>query len=288
MRIIYVDDEKNAIKNFAYYIKQYTYVQSVNYFSCSEDALAYAAENTFDIAFLDIQMPDMDGFALSNALKNLQPEIEIIYVTAFNDHHQEAYRHGGRAYLLKPFVQSDLDEIFIFLRKIVSSNNQTLPPAAKPPIFIQTFGNFDLWINGIPVVFKTAKAKELLAVLVDRRGSVVSNVEIFNILWPNKVYSKSTATYVRKVVQSLRVQLTELGFVDIVTFSRNAIYINRTAFTCDYYSIAAGESVYLPSYNGYYMSQYPWAEESIYIIEQSIKALGTHPAPETSTVATPE
>ncbi|MFI3170437.1 MAG: response regulator [Faecalibacterium sp.] len=291
MRIIYVDDEKNAIKNFDFYIQQYPYVTERTYFSRAQEALAFAKEHAFDIAFLDIQMPDMDGFVLSRTLKELQPEIEVIYVTAFNDYHQEAYSHGGRAYLLKPFQQSDLDEVFTFLSKITSApvveSSISTPPPVKPPIFIQTFGNFDLWVNGRPVVFKTAKAKELLAVLVNHRGGVVSNIEIFNFLWPDKIYSKSTATYVRKVVQSLKVQLAAIGCSDIVTFSRNAFYINADAFVCDYYTVTAGETTYLASYNGYYMAQYTWADESIYIIEQNIKALTAHQAQKGAAKAAP-
>lgn len=275
MRLIYVDDEKNAIANFQFHAKKRSLTTSLECFTAASDALLYAEQHVFDVAFLDIQMPEMTGFELASKLKKLQPNIEIIYITAFNHYHQEAYETGGRAYLLKPFSKEDLDDIFLFLSKMEPANTVPSAPVQpeKPDIFIQTFGNFDLWINGSPVIFKTAKAKELLAVLVNQRGCVISNVEIFNYLWSNKIYSKSTATYVRKTVQALKAQLAEAGCSHIVTFARNAFHVNRDTFSCDYYSILAKDYTYLTSYNGYYMAQYPWAEESIYIIEQNLKAL---------------
>lgn len=275
MRFIYVDDEQNAIVNFQFYIQDRPLVTSLDCFTSPTDALQWAEEHPFDVAFLDIQMPEMTGFELADKLKKLQPNIEIIYATAFNNHHQEAYQSGGRAYLLKPFNKTDVDELFLFLNKMSPAYAALREERQTPTsdIFIQTFGNFDLWINDAPVIFKTAKSKELLAVLVNQRGCVVSSVEIFNFLWPTKIYSKSTATYVRKTVQALKAQLAELGCSELVTFSRNAFYVNRTVAACDYFSTIAGDSTYLASYNGYFMAQYPWAEESIYIIEQSLKSL---------------
>lgn len=50
-------------------------------------------------------------------------------------------------------------------------------------IFIRTFGYFDVFVNGSPILFRSEKAKELLALLVDRRGGYVSSSEAISILW---------------------------------------------------------------------------------------------------------
>ncbi len=274
MYFIYVDDEESAIINFQHYIKDNSVVESIEYFSNPQDAIAYAQHTPFDVAFLDIEMPEMTGINLAQKLKAHQPDIEIVYITAHCGYHQEAYQSEGRAYLLKPFGQADIDSVFSFLAKLIPTRARTTyNAAAKPPIFVQTFGNFDLWVNGEPVRFQVAKAKELLALLINEHGSTVHNIEIFNQLWPEKDYTESTATYVRRTVQALKAQLTELGCADMVTFARNAYHINESTFVCDFYTVAAGDNRYLASYKGYYMAQYPWAEESIYVIEQSIKQL---------------
>ncbi len=274
MYFIYVDDEKNAQEHLDLYIKDYPLVESIAYFSHPQDAIDYAAHTPFDVAFLDIELPEMTGIALAHKLKEYQPDIEIIYVTAFAGYHQAAYQTDGRAYLLKPLTHKNIASVFSFLNKLTPARvQQPYHAAARPPVFVQTFGNFDLWVGGSPVHFQVAKAKELLAILVNERGSTVTNIEIFNLLWPDKIYDKNTSTYVRRVVQSLKKQLKELGCAQIATFSRNAAYVNESAFVCDYYTLAHGDNRYLASYKGYYMAQYPWADETIYLIEQSIKRL---------------
>ena len=50
-------------------------------------------------------------------------------------------------------------------------------------IYIRTFGYFDVFVNGTPIAFRHEKAKELLAVLVDRRGGYVTAREIIACLW---------------------------------------------------------------------------------------------------------
>ncbi len=274
MYFIYVDDEINAQENLAFHLKEYDLVQSIAYFSHPQDAIDYAKQTPFDVAFLDIELPEMTGIALANKLKEYQPDIEIIFVTAFAGYQQAAYQTDGRAYLLKPLEPKNIASVFSFLSKLTPPRLQTsYPTPTKPPIFVQTFGSFDLWVNGKPVQFQVAKAKELFAILIDERGSIVNNIEIFNLLWPDKIYNKNTSTYVRRVTQALKKQLQTLGIAHIATFSRNAAYINEDTFVCDYYSITSGDKRFLASYKGYYMTQYPWADETIYLIEQSIKQL---------------
>ncbi|MFI3168927.1 MAG: response regulator [Faecalibacterium sp.] len=272
MYFIYVDDEQNAQVNLDFYLKEYDLVESITYFSHPQEALDYAKHTPFDVAFLDIELPEMTGLTLANKLKEYQPDIEIIFVSAFADYHQAAYQTDGRAYLLKPLDPKNIASVFSFLSKLTPTRLQQCHPLnTKPPIFVQTFGNFDLWVQGEPVQFRVAKAKELLAVLVNERGSTVGNIEIFNLLWPDKIYDKNTSTYVRRVTQALKTQLNELGCGQMITFARNATYVNESTFVCDYYAITCGDRRYLASYKGYYMAQYPWADETVYLIEQSIK-----------------
>ncbi len=50
----------------------------------------------------------------------------------------------------------------------------------------RTFGYFDLFVDERPVMFKSAKAKELLAVLVDRQGGTVTTDQIIGTLWEDR------------------------------------------------------------------------------------------------------
>lgn len=55
-----------------------------------------------------------------------------------------------------------------------------------PRIEIRTFGYFDMFVDGRPIAFRSEKAKELLALLVDRRGGFVTSADIITALWEDE------------------------------------------------------------------------------------------------------
>lgn len=76
---------------------------------------------------------------------------------------------------------------------------------------VQTFGGFEVFVDGSPLLFKRSKAKELLAYLVDRRGASVSNSDARTILWEDGVDSISQKSYFRTIVTELRAALKKSG-----------------------------------------------------------------------------
>lgn len=280
MRIIYVDDEQDAIFNFRYEVKALGYTDSIACFTDSLEALRFAQQATIDAAFLDIDMPLMNGLELSQKLRKIHPNIEVIFITAYDEYAFDSYKSGGRMYLTKPYDAEELQEAFVLLRKLVKAEESPAAPTAAEPataepqvpkVFLNTFGNFDVFLDGKVVPFANAKAKELLALLINHRGSSVSNVQVVSCLWEGKEYDSVTSSYVRRTSNALKVQLEELGLGDMVLFDRNAKRFNMAYHNCDFFDVMDGGGDYIFAYNGYYMSQYSWAEENTFMVEKRIK-----------------
>ena len=70
-----------------------------------EAALKIAADQKIDLAYLDIRMPGLDGIETLTRLREIDPALEIIMVTAVNDVQKasQAIRRGARDYVVKPF-----------------------------------------------------------------------------------------------------------------------------------------------------------------------------------------
>lgn len=85
------------------------------------------------------------------------------------------------------------------------------PEVRNAHIFIRTFGYFDVFVDGVPILFRSEKAKELLALLVDRRGGYVSSSEAISILWENEPLSDQTRSRYRKVAMRLKDTLEQFG-----------------------------------------------------------------------------
>ena len=77
----------------------------------AEQALTEAAATRFDAALLDLHLPDIDGLALLDGLKALQPDLEAIMLTAHSSIETaiQAMKRGAYDYLSKPFHLPDLD-----------------------------------------------------------------------------------------------------------------------------------------------------------------------------------
>lgn len=266
MKIIYVDDEKAALINYQYDNRERTDIETQKFFQNPHEAIAYVSENEVDAAFLDITMPEMDGIELGKELKKINPSIEIIYVTGYDDYALDAYKVGGRAYLSKPYTDEELEDAYALLKRLISTHgiedSQMEHEDERKKVHMRTFRNFDMVVDGMIISFTNAKAKELLALLVDHRGGSVTNAQIFYKLWEGKEYNNTTSTYVRRTIRALRQQLEECGVSEILVSSRAAQSVDTDKFTCDYYEILEGSQEYANAYKGYYMTQYSWSEET--------------------------
>lgn len=131
---------------------------------------------------------------------------------------------------------------------------------AKKKIRIRTFGYFDVFINDMPVPFKSAKAKELLAVLVDRRGGYVSAGEAISYLWEEDAANKVTFARYRKVAMRLKNELNEYGISDIVITSEGKRCINQNLVQCDLYDYLSDREKNRDMFRGTYMMNYSWGE----------------------------
>ena len=130
-------------------------------------------------------------------------------------------------------------------------------------IQIRTFGFFDVFIDGKAVPFKSSKAKELLAVLVDRRGGYVSAGDAISYLWENEDANKITLARYRKVAMRLRKELEENGISDIMIQNSGKRCINLKIVQCDLYDYLSDKEKNGNLFNGVYLQNYSWGEYTL-------------------------
>lgn len=257
MNILTVDDEPNALHLLSQNVAAVVDGAEVVSFSDPQCALQWAEQNSCDVAFLDIELGEMNGIELGKRLKELNPKTNLIFVTGFLEYAVSAYALHASGYLTKP---ASRDAIRVELENL----RYPMPkPRTSNRISVHCFGNFEVFFDGKPLVFKRSKTKELFAFLVDRQGARVTSGEICARLWEELGSDKQQKDYLRHLVMDLSHTLEEIGQSDVFVRSYNGYTINPSRIACDYYDYLHNIPYAVRAYQGEYMQQYSWAEERV-------------------------
>lgn len=100
LRTIAIDDEPLALKLVGSYISKTPFLEMVKTFDNPLDAIDFLSDESVDLIFLDIHMPDLSGIEFTRVLEN-RPK--IIFTTAYEKYALEGFKLDAIDYLLKPF-----------------------------------------------------------------------------------------------------------------------------------------------------------------------------------------
>ena len=158
-------------------------------------------------------------------------------------------------YLLKPITQEKVKRAMENLRYPVASSHR---------VRFRAFGNFEVMCDGLPVVFKYSKSKELLAYLVDRKGAMCSVRECTAVLFED---DDGHDTYFKSLRRDLLDAFDALGVGNVIARERGKLGIVLGEVECDYYNYLRGNREGVNDFSGEYMTQYSWAEYTYGMLE---------------------
>lgn len=262
MNILALDDERLALAGLIRAVKAVFPDAEIKGHGDSASAVAYAKSlkesgGTLDYAFCDVELPETNGIEVAKMLKAFFPKIRLIFCTAHSEYAIEAFGMKAKGYLLKPVRAQDIVEV---LDEMVEGWKEERNPGKE--VRVKTFGDFEVFVNGKPLKFTRAKAKELLAYLVDRNGAGVSTERIAAVLYENENYGKKLKNAVTRTVSFLKADLRAEGIENILVQSWNWLAIDPAAIKCDAYDFLKGDPAAINAYNGEYMYAYSWAESA--------------------------
>ena len=212
MRAVIVDDEAPARRRLRGVLQQINTVTRIDECATGQDAVELLKRGAPDLVFLDIQMPDVDGFAVAAAASDTRPPA-IIFVTAYDEHAVRAFEIQAFDYLLKPFDDERVvatvrraEEFLEWMRR--EDSGGTGGPAA--PV-LRGFG-------AVTVDFATHQVKRggraldlrpkeyaLLVALLKRGGRVASRLELLREVWgyAEDVMSRTVDTHIAMLRRKL-------------------------------------------------------------------------------------
>ena len=247
MRVLLVDDEKLQLIRLDNEVRKILKDDcEIICYSYPVEASEYIENNKVDIAFLDIEMPVINGIKLAKMLKSSNPQVNIIFVTAYDNYAMNAYQLHASGYLSKPVNEEKIRTELDNLRYPVEMNS-------GKKLQIKCFGNFDLFFDGKPIKFSRKKSKELFAYLVDREGAAVNINELNAVLW-----EEDHKSYCRNLIADIQLTLKNAGINDVFVKRFNECYINVDNVYCDAYEYKKNNPDAIRMFRGEYMIQYSW------------------------------
>ncbi|WP_289662398.1 response regulator transcription factor [Flavobacterium panacagri] len=186
-KILYAEDDETL----AFLTKDNLEQNNYDVIHCPDgkSALKIFEEEEFDICIFDIMMPKMDGFDLAQAVRKIDIDVPIIFLSAktLKEDRIKGLRLGADDYLVKPFsIEELLLKIEIFLKR----SQKNIPPVKT--IYEVGKYQFDtknfILFNEEEKVGLTQREAELLKLFLDHKNSVLKREQILTSLWGTDDY----------------------------------------------------------------------------------------------------
>ncbi|MBY0223608.1 response regulator [Sporosarcina aquimarina] len=233
IRAILVDDEPLALQLFSHKLRTFEDLEVIKTFANPLLLLEGLQQLSFNVAFLDIEMPGINGIDLAEHILSVHPSVCIVFVSAYRDYAIEAFELNSIDYILKPLTDERLQKTILRLRQHLLAT-----PAQQPGLVpyeelkIQCFAEFTVYSNGQPVKWKTAKVKELFAFFITHHRTFINRDVLIDILWPDTEYDKAKIQ-LHTALSHLRKTLATIGHPKVITFANQSYCLDLSNFQCD-------------------------------------------------------
>ncbi len=215
-RILLVEDEIDL----GNVVRQYLEISDFEVKWVTNGRLAFEqlslGNQDYQIALIDVAMPEMDGFQLADKIVQLGLRLPFLFLTARNERSDRLHglKLGADDYISKPF---DVDELVLRIKNIIKRNAGPLPAPVSPVIrredVLFSKDALKLSISGKKDIFLTPREAELLDYLFNNENRILKREEILSQLWGENDYFLGRSLDV--FISRLRKHLSASAFISI-------------------------------------------------------------------------
>lgn len=210
MQIVVVDDEKEIADLVEVYLQNEGF--EVHPFYAARPALAYIDAHPVDLALLDVMLPDMDGFALCQAIRRAHTFPILMLTAKVEDLDKiQGLTLGADDYITKPFNPLEVvARVKAQLRRVTRYNEPASEEPAEEVLDIRGLTinrtTHECTLNGKPLTL-TPLEFNILWLLCENRGRVLSSEELFEQAWGEKYIDSNNTVMVH--IRRLREKMQE-------------------------------------------------------------------------------
>lgn len=205
LKILLAEDDVNLGSLLEQYLQAKNYATDL--YKDGVEALEGFKNNDYDFCIVDVMMPKKDGYELTKDIRELKPNVPVIFLTAktLKEDVLKAFEMGADDYITKPFnMQELLFRIEAILRRTEGRQDN------KKDIYdlgVFTFDtNKQLLSMGNETTKLTTKESELLQLLCQNKNSVLERNYALKAIWRDDNYfnARSMDVYITKLRKLLK------------------------------------------------------------------------------------
>ncbi|MGM0518751.1 MAG: LytR/AlgR family response regulator transcription factor [Campylobacterota bacterium] len=223
MKVLIVDDENLAISRLTRLLNDLK-VDDITSFDDGNEALIQCTKTKFDVVFLDISMPSINGLELANKILDIEPKTFVVFQTAYDKYALEAFKSGGMGYLLKPIDKNNLNEILLKAQNYIEKSSQT-----ETKKIIAKRGDKIYLIDIDDIFYIRADLDEVIIKIKETDAYVRKKIGDLEKLLSNRNFFRVHRSYIVNVdriksmqsVEQSKLQISFDGIDEIVTSSKD-------------------------------------------------------------------
>jgi DNA-binding LytR/AlgR family response regulator len=183
LKALLVDDEYPARQELRYLLGQLSNVEVVGEAASASEAMKLISALEYDILFLDISLPGMNGLELASKIRSLPRKPHVIFITAYENYALEAFDVNAADYILKPIEKERLQRAIDKVAAIKNGGEARVPAPAVP----------------------AAGAQQGMGRIVAKSGDRITLVDVSDICF---VYVQGDSVYLKTATDKLLTRLT--------------------------------------------------------------------------------
>lgn len=222
-KLILVEDDASL----GYLLSEYLGMKgfTVSWAKDAKDALLKVNANVFDLAILDVMLPDMDGFELSQKIKSVNPQLPFLFLTArsLKIDVLKGFSLGAVDYLKKPIDEEELVvRIHALLSRLSSQPQDEQESTYKIGEYMLDTDRFELKYKDEEIKL-TGKEFDLLSLLAMNLNQLCTHKEILTTIWDKNDYFNKKSLNV--FISHLRKHLAKDSRISIVNVNRRGFML---------------------------------------------------------------
>jgi DNA-binding response OmpR family regulator len=205
--IFLVEDDPNFGGVLKAYLEMNNY--QVYLVNDGKDALSLFKKGLYSICILDVMLPNLDGYSLAKRIKEIEPEIPLIFLTAksLKADQIQGYQLGADDFITKPF---DSEVLLYKIKAILKRDRFDNEAVDQNHIYEIGSYQFDYQLRKIvyenQIIKLSPKEAELLKMLCMAENKVLSRIQTLKTIWGDDNYftTRSMDVYITKLRKYLK------------------------------------------------------------------------------------